>query len=110
MRLSGTVTLIGNISPEVKIPLQVVVSRQIRLQGSCASSGEYPQAMQLLASGAIQVEPLITAVTALAEGPEWFHRLHKREPNVMKIILDPRTTHARTGAAAIKSERVEEVR
>src|SRR6202021_335370 len=37
VRKGGTVTLIGNISPQVKIPLQVVVSRQIRLQGSCAS-------------------------------------------------------------------------
>jgi len=53
------VTLIGNISPEVK-SFAGVVSRQIRLQGSCASSGEYPQAMELMASGKIQVKPLIT--------------------------------------------------
>ena len=65
VRKGGTVTLIGNISPEVKIPLQVVVSRQIRLQGSCASSGEYPQAMELLANGKIKVKSLITAVAPL---------------------------------------------
>ncbi len=40
----GTVTLIGNIQPEVTLPLQKVVTRQMRLQGSCASAGEYPQA------------------------------------------------------------------
>jgi L-iditol 2-dehydrogenase len=85
----GTVTLIGNISPEVKIPLQVVVSRQIRLQGSCASSGEYPQAMALLASGKIKVKPLITAVAPLRDGPRWFARLHAGEPNLMKVVLDP---------------------
>ena len=65
VRKGGTVTLIGNISPEVKIPLQAVVSRQIRLQGSCASSGEYPQAMELLANGKIKVKSLITAVAPL---------------------------------------------
>src|SRR5580698_2963268 len=43
-RKGGTVTLVGNIQPEVTLPLQKVVSRQIRLQGSCASAGEYPQA------------------------------------------------------------------
>ena len=89
VRKGGTVTLIGNISPEVKIPLQVVVSRQIRLQGSCASSGEYPQAMELLASGKIKVKPLITAVAPLKDGPQWFTRLHAGEPNLMKVVLDP---------------------
>jgi L-iditol 2-dehydrogenase len=89
VRKGGTVTLIGNISPQVKIPLQAVVSRQIRLQGSCASAGEYPEAMELLAAGKIKVKPLITAVAPLGDGPEWFARLHAGEPNLMKVVLDP---------------------
>lgn len=89
-RKGGTVVLIGNIAPEVMLPLQKVVTRQIRLQGSCSSAGEYPQAIELISSGAIQVRPLITAVAALEEGPRWFERLHAREPNLMKVILTPR--------------------
>jgi L-iditol 2-dehydrogenase len=85
----GTVTLIGNIQPEVTLPLQKVVTRQIRLQGSCASAGEYPQAIQLIATGKIKVRPLITAIAPLEEGPRWFSRLHAREPNLMKVILTP---------------------
>ena len=38
----GTVVLVGNVSPVVELPLQTVVTRQIRLQGSCASAGCYP--------------------------------------------------------------------
>jgi L-iditol 2-dehydrogenase len=67
-----------------------VVTRQIRLQGSCASSGEYPEAMELISTGEIKVGPLITAVAPLADGPRWFERLYGREPNLMKIVLDPR--------------------
>jgi L-iditol 2-dehydrogenase len=89
-RKGGTVALVGNIAPEVPIPLQKVVTRQIRLQGSCASSGEYPQAMQWMAEGKIKVAPLITAVAPLEEGPAWFARLYAREPNLMKVVLDPR--------------------
>jgi len=89
VRKGGTVVLVGNIAPEVMLPLQKVVTRQIRLQGSCASAGEYPRAMELLASGAIQVKNLITAIAPLAEGPLWFERLHTREPNLMKVILRP---------------------
>ncbi len=85
----GTVVLVGNISPDVTLPLQKVVTRQIRLQGSCASAGEYPQAIELMARGAIRVKPLITAVAPLAEGPQWFERLYAREPNLMKVVLTP---------------------
>jgi len=89
VRKGGTVILVGNITPEVEIPLQKVVSRQLRLQGSCASSGEYPRAIELLASGNIQVKLLITAVAPLADGPRWFERLYAREPNLMKVVLTP---------------------
>ncbi len=95
VRKGGTVTLVGNISPAISLPLQKVVSRQIRLQGSCASAGEYPEAMRLIASGAIKVAPLISAVAPLCEGPRWFERLHAREPNLMKVVLDPRAEEAR---------------
>ncbi len=89
VRKGGAVILVGNIAPEVKLPLQKVVSRQLRLQGSCASAGEYPRAIELMARGKIQVKPLITAVAPLADGPRWFERLHAREPNLMKVILAP---------------------
>jgi L-iditol 2-dehydrogenase len=89
VRKGGTVVLVGNISPDVTLPLQKVVTRQIRLQGSCASAGEYPRAIELLSSGAIEVKPLTTAIAPLDDGPQWFRRLHAREPNLMKVVLTP---------------------
>jgi L-iditol 2-dehydrogenase len=89
VRKGGSVILVGNIAPEVSLPLQKVVTRQIRLQGSCASAGEYPRAIELMAKGAIQVKPLVTAVAPLEEGPQWFERLYAREPNLMKVVLTP---------------------
>jgi L-iditol 2-dehydrogenase len=100
VRKGGTVTLIGNITPEVKLPLQKVVSRQIRLQGSAASAGEYPQAIELMASGKIQVKPLITAVAPLEDGPLWFKRLYAHEPNLMKIVLTAESTPDPVNAGA----------
>ena len=89
VRKGGSVVLVGNLAAEVRIPLQKIVTRQIRLQGSCASAGEYPEAMSLIANGSIRVRPLITAVAPLEAGPEWFRRLHAREPNLMKVVLEP---------------------
>ena len=89
VRKGGTVTLIGNLSPKVEIPLQAIVTRQIRLLGSCASAGEYEECIDLMARGVIQVDPLISAVAPLSEGASWFNRLYEKEPGLMKVILTP---------------------
>ena len=41
------------IAPEIELPLQQVVTRQIRLQGSCCTAGSYPEAIRLVADGTI---------------------------------------------------------
>ncbi|HZL11759.1 MAG TPA: galactitol-1-phosphate 5-dehydrogenase [Prolixibacteraceae bacterium] len=88
-RKGGTVTLIGNLAPEVRFPLQKVVTRQLKVQGSCASAGEYPLCLDLIASGKIKVDRLISAVAPLEDGNEWFHRLYNKEAGLMKVILKP---------------------
>ena len=89
VKKGGRVMLVGNITPEVPLPLQKVVSRELRLQGCAASAGEYPLAIELIAAGRMQVAPLITAVAALEEGPAWFERLYRRESGLMKVVLTP---------------------
>jgi len=88
-RKGGTVTLVGNISPRIDLPLQSVVTRQIRLQGSCASSGEIPACIDLLAAGLIKVEPMLSAFAPIDEGAQWFERLHNHEAGLMKVVLHP---------------------
>ena len=89
LRKGGALTLVGNLSPQVELPLQWVVTREVRLQGSCASAGEYPVCLELLARGMMRVDALISAVAPLEEGAAWFQRLYRREPNLMKVILQP---------------------
>jgi L-iditol 2-dehydrogenase len=89
VRKGGTVTLVGNIAPTIELGLQSAVTRQIRLQGSCASSGEYPACISLMSRGAIDVEPLLSAVAPLEDGASWFQRLYEREPGLLKVVLEP---------------------
>jgi L-iditol 2-dehydrogenase len=89
VRKGGCVTLVGNFAPEVGLPLQSVVTRQIRLQGSCASAGEYPECLDLIASGKVTVDRFISAVAPLEEGPAWFERLYNKEPGLLKVVLRP---------------------
>ncbi len=89
VRKGGAVTLVGNIAPQIDLPLQSVVTREIQLIGTCGSNGEYPQCLELMARKAIDVAPLITATVPLDEGPQWFDRLHRGEAGLMKVILNP---------------------
>jgi (R,R)-butanediol dehydrogenase/meso-butanediol dehydrogenase/diacetyl reductase/L-iditol 2-dehydrogenase len=89
VRKGGTVVLIGNLSPRVEIPLQSVVTGQISLRGSCAISGEYPIALDLMARKKIHVKSLISASAPLREGQMWFDRLYNREGNLLKVVLLP---------------------
>jgi len=89
LRKGGILTLIGNLSPKVEMPLQQIVTRQLTLLGSCASSGEYPACIDLIARGTVDVRPFISACAPLAEGPAWFERLYRQEPGLMKVILTP---------------------
>ncbi|MGE5608158.1 MAG: galactitol-1-phosphate 5-dehydrogenase [Bacillota bacterium] len=89
VRKGGSVTLVGNVSPKVELPLQTVVTRELTLYGSCASAGEYPACIDLIARGRIDVNGFITATPPLEEGSAWFDRLYRQEPGLMKVILKP---------------------
>ncbi len=89
VRKGATVTLVGNLSPAVEIPLQAVVTRQLRLQGSCAICGEYPMVLDMIARKAVNVDAILSAEAPLSEGADWFKRLYNREPGLIKVVLKP---------------------
>jgi L-iditol 2-dehydrogenase len=45
--------------------------------------------LDLIASGALNVDDMISAVAPLSEGAEWFRKLYNREGNLNKVILQP---------------------
>jgi L-iditol 2-dehydrogenase len=91
LRKGGALILIGNISPVVEMPLQAIVTRQLRIQGSCAINGEYPQVLELIANGKLNVNAILSAEVPLKEGPLWFDKLYKKEKGLMKVVLKPGT-------------------
>jgi L-iditol 2-dehydrogenase len=89
VRKGGSVTLVGNLEARIELPLQAVVTRQITLIGTCASAGEYPACLELIASGKVNVTDFISATPSLEEGAKWFERLYAREKGLIKVILRP---------------------
>ena len=89
IRRGGKCVLIGNVSTKVEFPLQKVVTRELKVLGSCSIRGEYEVVLDLLASGKIGVDKQISAVVPLSEGQMWFNKLYRREEELNKIILIP---------------------
>ncbi len=91
LKRGGTCVLVGNLSPKTQdFPLQAVVTKEITITGSCASAGEYPLCLDLIARGVIDVKPMIEAVVPLAEGAGWFEKLSAKDGGkYMKVILAP---------------------
>jgi len=87
VHLDGKVVLIGNLAPGINFPLQKVVTRQISLFGSCASAGEYPACLDLIASGKVEVDSMISKLVPLADGDEWMGKIYRREDGLTKIVF-----------------------
>lgn len=85
----GTVVLVGNVSPTIDLPLQQVVTRQLRLQGSCSSAGCYPEAIRLVAEQQVDLSGFVSLIAPLADGPQLFQRLQRKEPGLVKVVLQP---------------------
>ena len=88
-RKGGRVCLVGNLAPSVDFPLQSVVTRELDVVGSCAINGEYPEALEAIAAGEINVKALTSRIAPLSEGASWFERLHGGEESLLKVILQP---------------------
>jgi len=89
LRKGGRLALVGNLVAQAELPLQAVVTRELTLYGSCASAGEYPACLDLMARGQVDVDLLISATAPLADGPQWFARLQRKQSGLLKVILRP---------------------
>jgi L-iditol 2-dehydrogenase len=85
VRKGGRVVLVGNLAPSVPLPLQLVVTRELDVLGSCAIAGEYPEALEAISSGAIRVRPLITASIRLEDGETAF--VKAKAPGALKVLI-----------------------
>lgn len=89
VRKGGKTILVGNSSPRIEFPLQKVVTRELKVLGSCAIRGEYDAVLHMLESGKISVDDQISAIAPLSEGAAWFEKLYRKELDLNKVILVP---------------------
>jgi L-iditol 2-dehydrogenase len=79
---------IGLYGKPVPVPMDVVVLKEIHLLGSFSSTPtSWPLALELMASGQVQTEPLVTSRRPLAEWAAAFQAARRKGEG--KIVLIP---------------------
>lgn len=72
-RKSGTVVVVGVAAGDVRVPLPIIQDQQIRIQGSATYLPEdYREAIEIIASGGVRADEMITGVYELSEAAEAF--------------------------------------
>jgi L-iditol 2-dehydrogenase len=90
VRDGGTITVFGNLSPQppAQFDANILYAREITLQGSYSPSPlELVHALQLIESGSVDVEPLVTHRLPLEDLPQAVALARTRR--ALKAIINP---------------------
>jgi threonine dehydrogenase-like Zn-dependent dehydrogenase len=89
VRVTGTMVAVAlGHSPSV-LDTHRFVAKGLRMVSACAyGNRDFGRALDLIATGAVDLEPLITERVALAAGPEAFVRLRK-PGNLVSVLVQP---------------------
>ncbi|HEV7810985.1 MAG TPA: zinc-binding dehydrogenase, partial [Candidatus Limnocylindrales bacterium] len=91
-RAGGRVTWIGNSSPEVPLPMQQLVTRELTVRGAYGFVDEFDHAVDALASGRIDAGSIVERVAGLDEGEELVRQLAAGSLSAVKVVLVPAAT------------------
>jgi threonine dehydrogenase-like Zn-dependent dehydrogenase len=88
-RAAGTVLLSGLHEETSAMPAADIIRKEIVVRGCfCYSPANFAEALDLLAHGAVRLDPWIVEAP-LAEGGTWFDRLLDAPGAVAKVLLTP---------------------
>jgi len=82
----GKVGIVG-LGPKVRVPLSCAAMREVDLIGVCRIKDDYPLAIQLIASGKLDLKPLVTHKFKVEEAIEAFNLLKSGVEGVVKVLI-----------------------
>lgn len=85
----GMVVLVGMGAPDVKLPLLSAMIREVDIRGVFRYSNCYPIALDLVATGRVNVKPLITHRYPLEQTVEAFETSRLGTGGAIKVIIKP---------------------
>jgi threonine dehydrogenase-like Zn-dependent dehydrogenase len=89
-RLGGMIVAYGLIAgPLDGVPGRALYERELTIAGARGAGSGYQEAIDLLASGTIRVEPLVTHRLSLDEVRKGFALMQDRQAGAIRVVLTP---------------------
>lgn len=90
LQKGGIFVTLANLENAFPLNISKVVTQELTVKGSCAFSGEFPQVLELISSGAIRVDYAISHLVPLSQGGDFIRNIYKEKPDdFFKCILLP---------------------
>lgn len=83
---AGRVAFLGWPKDEVSLPTFLFTKKELDVRGSRNSVGEFPLAIELLTTGAVKVDALISKVIAFDDIPEYVRLIAEQPANYIKVL------------------------
>lgn len=88
VRRGGVVVQVGNLpGGEIAVPVNAIMAKEIDFRGTFRFDKEFEQAVELIVSGVIDVQKLVTARRPLAQAPDAVRLALDRSQSV-KVVLE----------------------
>lgn len=90
VKRGGVVVVAGTFSEDVApVRINEIKSRELELRGSRGDVDDFPACIDLLASGKLRLDKLISHRIRLEDAEKGLRRMSEKSGNVMKIIMSP---------------------
>jgi L-iditol 2-dehydrogenase len=90
VRRGGRIVWIG-LPPDddVTVPAATLIDKEVELHGCFRYANAHPLAIELIATGRVQTEPLVSHRFPLSESERALRTLADRAPDAVKVVIEP---------------------
>lgn len=83
---AGRVVFTGHPKADVELPTGLFIKKELDVRGARTSVGEFPEAIELIASGKVDVESIVSATVDFTELPEYLVNMAENPQRYVKVV------------------------
>ncbi len=83
---AGRVVFTGHPKSEVEMPTGLFIKKELDVRGSRTSTGEFPEAIDLIDSGKVDVEQIVSASVDFTELPDYLVQMAENPQRYIKVV------------------------
>ena len=90
LKKMGVCLWVGNSAREIEIDMQEIVTSALKIVGTYIyTHTEFGEVIDIMGTGKLTAEKLISKVISLEEAPDVFRDLHEHPDSFVKVIINP---------------------